>query len=143
MDSEGRQALGKCLGAFREWNLDLLANHVNGNGSCSRHPSDRLRVSHAIGRGGCASVYLAHLAFPWAARTTSTPSLETSRIGLDEAAAVTEGRIASKQWIGVALKKLEIPAGVPQAQLSRSILDFHAEASILHRLRFTPSGTTK
>ena len=154
MDSEGRQALGKCLGAFWEWNLDLLADHDDGNrsssnssssssSSSSSHPSDRLRVSHAIGRGGCASVYLAHLAFPFAACTASTRSLEISTIGVDETAPATEGRVASKQWIGVALKKLEIPAGVPQAQLSRSILDFHAEASILHRLRFTPSGTTK
>jgi len=170
MDMDGRNALGKCLGAFREWRLDLLTGNAgdnNSNNDISGKQHDRLRVSHAIGRGGCASVYLAHFALPWTGRTaTSTPSsttptgemsgaegvlkdsasghiLGTSIEDDKTAAAVDRKAKPPKQWIAVALKKLEIPAGVPQSQLSRSILDFHAEASILHRLRFTPSGTTK
>jgi hypothetical protein len=112
----------------------------------------RLRVSHEVGRGGCAAVYLAYLALPvaqplaaadpsdadGAANDASGRFLPTAETAADMAAAA-----AAVQWAPVALKKLEVPAGAPRAQLSRALSDFQAEAATLHRLRFAPTGDSR
>jgi hypothetical protein len=136
IDADARDALGRCLGAFRAWGLGLPA----GGG--------RLRVSHEVGRGGCATVYLAYLALPLAlplaaadpSDADSATDDASGRLKATAETAADTAAAAAVQWAPVALKKLEVPAGAPRALLSRALLDFQAEAATLHRLRFAPTG---
>jgi len=115
----GRQALGRCLADFKSWTCP------GGSGERLLLPPERLRVVREVGSGGCAKVFLAHDLLLESGQPPVTRSAKLQQ-------AVTG---AEEERKSVAVKKLIIPPGSPQALVCRALEDFHAEAKMLHRLQ--------